>query len=378
MIEKKTFNMIPHLKRFFLASTFFGFSISLLGCNATTIHQDKPTVELVVYGMDELSHFTFDTINNTFSDKRIVDASNFGFGIKSKRNIVYSTGQGITTSIWDGEQFQHLANDNSFGSGTHISLNPTQEFLASASFRSGNTVVYTIGEDGTLIKDSAVALGSTDKSWAHWAGWNRAGDSLYVSLMGDNKIVVYPFDTKTIENKSASVGMPTTAWQGAQGDGPRHLAFHPKAEYAYIVNEISNTVVATQIQENGQLKPIQTLDLLPVNFAGVSRAAHIQISDDGQWVYISNRGQEGADSSLAVFHILSDGQLELVEHETGSPEKSIDTPRVFLRTTSHPLLFVANQIQGNILAFGIQQNGELDFLSSSQATARPFFILELE
>lgn len=365
------FNFIKNLFQLI----FFSLCIILSGCVAIETRKET-SIDLAVYGMKELSHLTFDTSTNTFSNKRIIDTSDFGFGVMHKNQTIYSTGNGITASTWKSDRFEHGATENSFGLGTHISLDPTGQFVASASFRSGNTVVYSIKDDGSLDKETALVLKSTDKSWAHWTGWNNTGNYLYTVLMADNKIVAYPFDSN-----NATVGSPIDALHSHASDWPRHIAFSPNSKHVYIVNQKSNTLVMAYTEEDGQFTPIQTISLLPDDYSGESHAAHIQVSQDGQYVYVSNRGQKGASSSLAIFQMTpnespSNSYLKLVDHEVGSSEFPIDTPRVFLLIDHSNLLFVANQSQGNILAFRVEGNGELTLLDSSQPTVRPFYLLE--
>ena len=42
------------------------------------------------------------------------------------------------------------------------------------------------------------------------------------------------------------------------GSGPRHLTFSPNGNYAYLINELSGTVIAFEYKD-GDLKEIQTI-----------------------------------------------------------------------------------------------------------------------
>src|SRR2546427_572909 len=50
----------------------------------------------------------------------------------------------------------------------------------------------------------------------------------------------------------------------APGSGPRHLAFHPRGRYAYVINEMKCTMTTFSYEpERGEMKLLQTLSTLP-------------------------------------------------------------------------------------------------------------------
>ena len=62
------------------------------------------------------------------------------------------------------------------------------------------------------------------------------------------------------------------------GSGPRHLTFSPNGHYAYLINELSGTVIAFEYKD-GDLKEMQTIAADTVNAQG---SADIHISPDGK------------------------------------------------------------------------------------------------
>jgi 6-phosphogluconolactonase len=150
------------------------------------------------------------------------------------------------------------------------------------------------------------------------------------------------------------------------GTGPRHLAFHPSAAYAYIMTELSNEVIALRFDaENGQFRILQKVNALPADFEGHSQGAAVKISADGRFVYVSNRGH----NSIAVFQVdEGSGKLALIEH--------VDTmgewPRDFEMDPSGTFLVAANQNSGDLFLFERDSvSGRLSLLNSKLSVPDP-------
>jgi 6-phosphogluconolactonase len=95
----------------------------------------------------------------------------------------------------------------------------------------------------------------------------------------------------------------------APASGPRHVAYHPYAPYAYVVHEFSSTVDAYAYDDTGALHLLQTIRCLPREYTGANACAEIAASPDGQDVYASNRGHD----SLTHYRVMPDGTLSYVQ-----------------------------------------------------------------
>jgi 6-phosphogluconolactonase len=146
------------------------------------------------------------------------------------------------------------------------------------------------------------------------------------------------------------------------GAGPRHFTFHPRAPYAYVINELASTItVFAWDAERGTLKELQTVPTLPDGFSGESFTAEVQVHPSGRYIYGSNRGHD----SIAVFVVRSDGTLKPVEHvKTGG-----QTPRNFGIDPTGSYLFAANQRSDSVTLFRI--DGETGRLSQTGTLAVP-------
>lgn len=155
-----------------------------------------------------------------------------------------------------------------------------------------------------------------------------------------------------------------------EGEGPRHMAFHPALPYAYVLNELSSTVMACRYDPNsGTLTPIQEVSSLPDSFISFSRASEIELSGDGRFAYASNRGHD----SIGTFAVdAATGRLAAV----GWTESGGKTPRFFTIDPSGKCLFVANEDSDTIVRFDRDaEGGTLTNLTIVAGTGSPTSIV---
>jgi 6-phosphogluconolactonase len=165
---------------------------------------------------------------------------------------------------------------------------------------------------------------------------------LFVPDLGLDEVMQYRLDAA---RSSISPNDPPFA-KVPPGSGPRHLAFHPKGKYAYVINEMKSAVTAFSYDPaRGALTEIQNISTLPKDFSGVDNSAEIEVDAKGRFLYASNRGHD----SIAVFAIARDGKLALVDI-TPTQGKA---PRSFRIDPTGSYLFAANQDTGTIVQFRI-------------------------
>ncbi|UGY94685.1 lactonase family protein [Streptomyces gobiensis] len=94
------------------------------------------------------------------------------------------------------------------------------------------------------------------------------------------------------------------------GTGPRHLAFHPHGEWAYVINELDSTITSCRWDaEAGALEPLVETPTRPAGTQGANYPSALVISADGRFAWAANRG----DDSIAVFALGGrDGAMELL------------------------------------------------------------------
>src|SRR5262249_17083211 len=138
------------------------------------------------------------------------------------------------------------------------------------------------------------------------------------------------------------------------GAGPRHFAFHPSGKFAYVINEMANTVTAFAYDASrGVLTEIQSVATLPDRYKDTSHTAEVVVHPSGKFLYGSNRGHD----SLAIFAIdPATGKLTTRGHQSTGGK----TPRNFAIDPSGKWLLAENQGSGTIVVLQVDpQTGGL-------------------
>ncbi|MFC2125537.1 lactonase family protein [Bacteroidota bacterium] len=251
---------------------------------------------------------------------------------------------------------------SAFGGGPcHIVIDKTGTRALVSNYGSGNLVMFPISNAGLLSEEavtiqhngSSVNESRQKKPRVHSIKLSYDNNYAYVSDLGIDKVMIYELDAEMGSLKPAQ--KPYVDIE--QGSGPRHFAYHPDLPYAYVINELFNTVTAFKVdKQNGSLTTIQTITTLPKLFNEVSYCADIHIHPNGKFLYGSNRG----NNTIVVFSIdQSTGELDLVDHTSTKG----DWPRNFMIDQEGKLLLVANQKTDDIYIFEI--DGETGKLKDS-------------
>jgi 6-phosphogluconolactonase len=211
--------------------------------------------------------------------------------------------------------------------------------------------VFPIDEDGRLRPASSVVQvhghgvnrERQEGPHAHSINLDPASRFAFVCDLGLDKVFSYRFDSaagKLTPNDPPAVDLPP-------GSGPRHMAFHPSARFAYVINEMASTITAFWYDaETGVLSRAQTLSTLPAGFKGTNTCAEVAVHPNGKFVYGSNRGHD----SIAIFSVDPvTGRLTAAGHEPTQGK----TPRGFGIDPTGAYLLAANQDSNTVVVFRI-------------------------
>jgi 6-phosphogluconolactonase len=237
------------------------------------------------------------------------------------------------------------------GAPCYITAADSGRFVLVANYSGGNVAVLPVGEDGSLGEavDVEQDTGSgpnrerQEAPHAHSVLLDRANRFAYSCDLGTDKVMIYRFEQSS---GRLTPNVPPSV-SSKPGAGPRHLTFHPRGRFAYVLNELDSTVTAfAHVAARGTLRELQTLSTLPKGFAGENTGADIHLTPDGRFLYCSNRGHD----SLACFRI--DARTG-VPRPAGHTPTGGRTPRNFAIEPTGRFLLAANQKSGNIVTFRI-------------------------
>jgi 6-phosphogluconolactonase len=235
----------------------------------------------------------------------------------------------------------------------HVSVSDDGKTLLAANYGSGSISSTPINEDGSLGKTATIiqhkgsSINQRRQKGPHAHSINLSPDNrfAYVADLGMDKIMIYKLDPKT--SKLTKNDPP--CFKTKPGAGPRHFTFHPNKRFAYLINELDNTIAALSYNsKDGKLTEIQTISTLPEDYKGETNTAEVKVHPNGKFLYGSNRGHD----SIAIYKIDTEsGKLTLI----GFQSTDIKNPRHFNIDPSGKYCIVGNQDTNNILLFKVDQ-----------------------
>ena len=299
----------------------------------------------------------FDPNSGEISNERLAyEAPNPTFLTTSKDGKkIYTAERNDTTAVvsfryWDTQQnkFTLINKQNTLGVGPcHVALNGLETLITINNYNSGSMAVFRTKADGGIEgnpaffqrEGSSIVPERQDGPHAHFGSFNKSGDIVYSNDLGLDKVFGY----------RSGNGRPVefVALELDPGDGPRHFDFHPTKPWVFIVNELSGTVTSALIKADGTFETISKASTLPADWDGHKQCADIHVSNDGRFVYASNRGH----NTIGILSIDEDGKIKLINNQpTGG-----DWPRNFAFSPDGNFLLAANRHTDNVVVFKVDK-----------------------
>ena len=323
--------------------------------------------------------FRLDPSDGGLSPLQIVPASNPSFvALDSTRTHLYSVNEDTAGRVSayainpvTGElTFLNTASANGQFT-THINVHPSGQYFYAANYGTGNFPIYRILANGSIgpMTDEFQSVGNgtgpnparQEGPHAHQILTDAGGGHVFGVDLGADKVNTLNLDLGTGLFSPNTVPFAPVA----SGSGPRHMAFHPDRQHAYVLDELASSIsVFDYDQVRGALVWQQTISTLPASFTGDNTTAEIRIHPSGQFLYNTNRGH----NSVTMYDIDAiTGELDVIGWESTRGE----WPRGMNIDPSGTFLYAANQNTDTIAVFRIQpSNGKL-LLSTVVNTPTP-------
>jgi 6-phosphogluconolactonase len=309
--------------------------------------------------------YKFNSASGDNSFVSVVKSSNPSFlAVSPNSKFVYAVNENAdSTRFTAGGNISAFSFDKTNGTLTEINKQPsggkhpcyvavdkTGHWVFAGNYSSGSIGLLHAGKDGALdtlkqiVQHEGSGPNTQRQQGPHVHSTIVSADNkyLYVPDLGIDKVMIYSFDkTKGIlKYKSAAASLP--------GNGPRHFEFAPNNKFAYLMEEMTGTVVCYKAS-NGNLQFVQRISALPAGFKGAIGSADIHVSANGKFLYCSNRGDA---NSISIFTIHpANGKLTLSGHQSTLGK----TPRNFNFDPSGNFLLVANQNTDDIVIFKVNK-----------------------
>ncbi|MFJ8672493.1 lactonase family protein [Streptomyces sp. NPDC093589] len=254
----------------------------------------------------------------------------------------------------------------------HLSVHPGGRWLLSANYLGGSVAVHPLDPDSgalgartDLVAHSSPPPGpGQDGPHAHQIVTSPDGGHVLAVDLGTDTVYSYRLDESAgkLTRVSYAVLRP--------GAGPRHLTFHPSGTFAYLANEVDNTVVVCGYDPStGKLTPGEPQST--GTGAGTSFPAHLLVTEDGGFAFLANRGH----NSLTRYAVEAGGaRLRLLD----TVPVGGDFPRQIAFSPDQRLLFAANQKSGSVTVFSVDAgSGALESTGQPFAAPVPVCVLPL-
>ncbi len=314
---------------------------------------------------DGIYVYRFDTSTAENSFVSVAKTSNPSFlAISANNKFVYAVNEnddstinprgGTVTAFSFNKSNRTLTEINKQATGgkhpCYVTIDKTGKWVFVGNYSSGTVSMFKTNKNGSISKykqlitheGSSTNLQRQKSPHVHAAVLSADNKYLFVPDLGIDKVMVYGF------NKNEGVLKLSSSASSTAGSGPRHFTFYPNKKYAYLMEELTGTVVF-YIVNKGKLKMQQRINAMPKNFTGALGSADIHISPDGKFLYCSNRGESNTISIFSIDAMI--GKLSFIGHQSTLGK----TPRNFNFDPSGNFLLVANQNSDEIVIFKIDK-----------------------
>lgn len=259
-----------------------------------------------------------------------------------------------------------------------ITTDATARVALVANYAGGSVASLPIGPDGALQPPSQVVAppmphagpgpvpDRQDAPHAHSIVPDRNNRFAFEADLGADRIYQYALDP--VAGRISAE--PVKTYDVFPGTGPRHIAFHPSGRWAYLIGELSSTLVIYSYDASkGLLGEPRALSLLPIGWEGFNKSAEVVLSPDGRFIYASNRGHD----SIMVLQVNNDsGAVTL----TGQYPSGGSFPRHFTLDPSGRWLVVANMHSDNLTTFRVDpESGRLAWTGQSVQVPVPVCVV---
>ena len=240
----------------------------------------------------------------------------------------------------------------------YVSLDLNNRYLLVANYSSGSFRCFPIQDNGGLGSSiqtvhhygQSVHPERQTEPHIHCILTDPTNYFVYAADLGADQIVTYTFNSNTGGIKKIHDGVTSLP----PGSGPRHLYFHPRQSWVYLITELSNRIHCYKLDDESILIETQQSNTIPESQKSESFAADIIIDPLGLFLYASNRGHD----SISIFSISQiDGTLNYLTTKSagGKYPWSLDI------NSTGDFLIVANKHSNNMVLF--QRNLENGMLS---------------
>lgn len=239
-----------------------------------------------------------------------------------RERFIYVCYKNNTGELTDGGLWQYASMDLQFGLAARVSnkgktfmdafVNEDRTYAYAVDYYNNEIVTIPISKQ-KIVRVSQVLSHEgngpvprrQDMPHPHFIDETPDHQRIFVCDLGTDEVVLYSVqdDGKLVRDNEHSIHLKP-------GSGPKKMVFSPNGKFAYVLNELSNTV-AVYKYDQCQLTFVQEIDSFDKeDFSGQSLAGDILVDENGKYLFASNRGYD----SVSVFEINQEtGELTYID-----------------------------------------------------------------
>lgn len=232
----------------------------------------------------------------------------------------------------------------------YITVDSLRSLVITANYNGGSISLFEMGEGGGLkgspqiikYSGSGLHLDRQEAAHLHTVRISPDGRYLFATDLGSDKI--YRYDVGSMSRGDLLSDTMQISYTLKAGSGPRHIDFHPSGRWFYSINELSGEVA--QFSYDDTIKEPLAYFVADSSYisSGTKGSADIHISDDGRYLYASNRITRNEVVAFAI-----DQESGVLRSIQSTP--TLDHPRNFVITPDGGLLLVASRDGNRIMIF---------------------------
>jgi 6-phosphogluconolactonase len=243
-----------------------------------------------------------------------------------------------------------LNSQETVGTGPcYISVANDNKFIFTANYAGGSISVLPLKKDGSIgvlsqliqHEGSSVDLSRQAAPHTHSVIFSNDGKTLFSANLGTDKLYAYDYNS-SFEKPLQNAAQPFVNVD--PGFGPRHFTFNKKGDKLYLLSEMKAMITVFDYKD----KVLTKNTVVNLNLDGIERkngAADIHLSNDGKFLYATNRGDV---NEIVIFKVnQKDGSIARI----GAQSSMGKTPRNFIIDPSDNFLLVAHQNSDDIYVF---------------------------
>ena len=216
-------------------------------------------------------------------------------------------------SVHESERIVITANHGSFEHVERVVQAADGHWITEFAYDDSTVIMYEVETDGRLgkIRDVQILKGHGNdpnnspqagghgqaSAHAHCAVIDPSGRNVLVCDKATDQVLVYRLGRRL---------KLIAKYQLTAETGPRHIAFSPVSNRAFITCEFSSEIASFAFDPNtGVLQLLDKQSTIAPTHTGLNEPAEVRVHPNGKFVYANNRGED----SVAWLRINDDGSL---------------------------------------------------------------------